>query len=249
MPHHSTDRTAARLAGTALLLASVLAIAGFTALGSVFAYPQILHEPTSDILALFRAHQTAVMSWFAVLIVGAALMAPAGLWIGRLAGATLGRAIAAAGIAAAAVQVVGLQRWLTLVPAFSQDALDPSRRASAEQRFELWHTVLGTGVGETAGYTFTALFTVLVVLALGRRSLLPRWLAVAGLVAAGLIATGVLVPLVPATSLTNFAGYILWCAWLLAVAVILFRFRRNGLLPVAEAVTPRRRPHATTRSS
>ena len=149
MPNHSTDRTTARLAGTALLLASVLAIAGFTALGSVFAYPQILHEPTSDILALFQDHQTAVMAWFGVLIVGAALMAPAGVWTGRVAGGTLGRAIAAAGIAAAAVQVVGLQRWLTLVPAFSRDALDPGRRASAEQRFELWHTVLGTGVGET----------------------------------------------------------------------------------------------------
>jgi len=233
MPNHSTDRTTARLAGTALALASVLAIAGFTALGSVFAYPQILHEPTSDILALFRGHETAVMAWFGVLMVGAALMAPAGVWIGRLAGGTLGSAIAATGIAAAVVQVVGLQRWLTLVPALSQDALDPDRRASAEQRFELWHTVLGTGIGETAGYTLTALFTVLVVLALGRRSLLPRWLAVAGLVAAGLIVTGVLVPLVHAASLSNFAGYILWCVWLIAVAIVLFRFR-----PTASRSTP-----------
>jgi hypothetical protein len=83
-------------------------------------------------------------------VVSAALMAPAGVWVGRLAGGTLGRAIAAAGIAAAVVQVVGLQRWLTLVPVFSQDALDPGRRASAEQHFQLWHSVLGTGVGETA---------------------------------------------------------------------------------------------------
>ncbi len=232
MADHSTDRTTARLAATALALATVLAIAGFTALGSVFAYPQILHEPTSDVLALYRQHQVAVMVWFGVLVVGAALMAPAGLWIGRLAGGTLGRVIAGVGAAAALVQVVGLQRWLTLVPRFSQDALDPGRRASAEQRFELWHTVLGTAVGETAGYTLTALFTVLVVLALGG-SLLPRWLAVAGLVAAGLIVTGVLVPLVPATSLTNFAGYVLWCAWLLALAAVLFRFR-----PAAASTTP-----------
>jgi hypothetical protein len=246
MPDHSTDRTTARLAGTALALASVLAIAGFTALGSVFAYPQVLQEPTAEILALFRAHETAVMAWFGVLVVSAALMAPAGVWIGRLAGGTLGRTIAAAGIAAAVVQVVGLQRWLTLVPAFSQEALDPGRRASAEQRFELWHTVLGTGVGETAGYTFTALFTVLVVLALGRRSLLPRWLAVAGLVAAALIATGVLVPFVAVASLSNFAGYILWCFWLLAVAVVLFRFRPTAARPTAAVVTSRP-AHAASR--
>ena len=219
----ANERTA-RLAGGALVLASALAIAGFTALGSVFAYPQILHEPTTDILALFRQQQVAVMSWFGVLILGAALLAPAGVWIGRLAGGTLGRSIAGAGVAAAAVQVAGLQRWLTLVPSISKDATEPGRQLAAEGRFELWHTVLGTGIGETAGYTLTALFTVLVVRAL-RRSVLPRWLAGTGLVAAVLIATGVLVPLVPAASLTNFAGYILWCVWLLAVAVVLFRFR------------------------
>lgn len=223
MPIHRHPPQTARLAAAALALASLLAIAGFTALGSVFAYPQILHEPTADILSLFREHQTAVTSWFGVLIVGAALMAPAGIWLGRLAGGTEGRTIAVAGVAAAVVQVVGLQRWLTLVPALAQDALDPGLRPYAEQRFAFWHTILGTGVGETAGYTFTALFTVLAVLTL-RRWLLPGWLAVSGLVAAGLIATGVLVPLVSAASLTNFAGYILWCGWLLIVAVMLFRF-------------------------
>jgi len=33
----------------------------------------------------------------------------------------------------------------------------------------------------------------------------------------------VVIPLIELASLTNFAGYVVWCAWLLAVAVILFR--------------------------
>ena len=206
----------------ALALASVLAIAGFTVLGSVFQYPQILEEPTADVLALFREHQGAVMAWFLVLVVSAALMAPAGIWLGRLTGGTLGRWIAGVGIAAATVQVVGLQRWVTLVPGISQDALDPARRAAAEDRFELWHTLLGKAIGETAGYALTATFTVLVVVAL-RRSVLPQWLALLGYVSAALIATGVVTPLVETASLTNFAGYVAWCVWLLAVAVVLFR--------------------------
>jgi hypothetical protein len=250
MHHLTAERKTARAAGTALVLASCLAIAGFTALGSVFTYPQILQQPTADILALFRQQQSAVMSWFAVLIVGAALMAPAGLWIGRLTGGTLGRTIAGAGIAAAVVQVVGLQRWLTLVPAISRDGLDPSLRSAAEARFEFWHTVLGTGIGETAGYTLTALFTVLVVRAL-HRSLLPGWLAVIGLAAAALIATGVVVPVIHAAGLTNFAGYILWCGWLLAVAVTLFRFNPTpapSLLRVRRAAGPGRQGPARARS-
>ena len=55
------DHVLARRAGAALALASLLAIAGFTVLGSVFEYPQILEEPTADILALYREHQTS--SW------------------------------------------------------------------------------------------------------------------------------------------------------------------------------------------
>jgi hypothetical protein len=233
MNTHTANRTNARRAGAALALAAALAIAGFTALGSIFEYPQILDEPTGDILALFRQHQSAVMSWFGVLIISAALIAPAGIWLGRMAGGTLGRVITVVGIAAASVQVIGLQRWVTLVPAISQDALDPAQRPAAEHRFELWHTVLGKAIGETLGYALTATFTVLVVVAL-RRSVLPRWLAIVGYTAAALIATGVVIPLLEAASLTNFAGYILWCAWLLAVAVVLFRLRATAKIPLGD---------------
>ncbi len=225
------DRVMARRAGAALALASALAIAGFSVLGSVFEYPQILEEPTSDILALFREHQGAVKGWFFVLVVSAALMAPAGIWLGRLTGGTLGRWIAGVGIAAATVQVIGLQRWVTIVPAISNDALDPSRRAAAEDRFEFWHTLLGKAIGETLGYALTATFTVLVVVAL-RRSVLPGWLGVIGYAAAALIATGVVIPLIEVASLTNFAGYVAWCAWLLAVAAVLFRVQNPRPAPV-----------------
>lgn len=236
-PTTALDRRDARRAAAALALASTLAIAGFSVLGSVFEYPQILEEPTGDILALFREHQGMVTTWFGVLVISSALMVPAGIWLGRLAGGTLGRWITGLGVAAATVQVVGLQRWVTMVPSISEDALDPARRADAEDRFELIHLVLGKGIGETLGYAFTAAFTVLVVIAL-RRSVLPPWLGVAGLVSAALIATGVVIPLVEPASLTNFAGYVVWCAWLIAVAVVLVRATRLPVAPHGERGRP-----------
>jgi hypothetical protein len=208
-------------------LAAVLAIAGFTFLGSIFQYPQILEEPTADILSLYRAHQGAVTAWFLALAISAALLAPTGLLLGRLTGGRLGRWIAGIGVAAATVQVVGLQRWATLVPGISHDALDPSRRAAAEDRFELLHVILGKVIGETFGYALTATFTILVVVAL-TRTVLPRWLALLGYVAAVLIATGIVIPVIDAASLTNFAGYVAWCVWLIAVAVALFRVDATG---------------------
>jgi hypothetical protein len=224
-------QTTARLAATTLISASALAIAGFTALGSVFEYPQILEEPTSDILALYREHQGAVVGWFLVLVISAAMLAPAGLLLGRLTGGTLGRWIAATGVAAATVQVIGLQRWVTLVPGISDDALDPARRAAAEDRFEFLHTLLGKVVGETIGYALTAAFTVLVVIALSR-TILPVWLAWTGYASAALIATGIVIPVLGAASLTNFAGYVLWCLWLLGVGFLLLRVRDPNSLPV-----------------
>ena len=221
MNDHRTTRPHAPAA--ALALASVLAIAGFTVLGSVFEYPQILEEPTADILALFREHQGAVMTWFLVLVVSAALMAPAGIWLGRLAGGTLGRWIAGVGIAAATVQVVGLQRWVTLVPGISDDALDPA--APRRRRGPVRAAAHGARQGHRRDDRLRADRDVH---GPGRRRADAARCCRGGWRSPGtsrpaLIATGVVIPLVEAASLTNFAGYVAWCAWLLAVAVVLFR--------------------------
>ena len=51
MKHPTSTNTTARRAAASMTGAAVLAIAGFTALGSIFNYPDILKEPTSVILA------------------------------------------------------------------------------------------------------------------------------------------------------------------------------------------------------
>ena len=165
----STPTDAARLAGAAHGRAPpLLAIAGFTALGSIFEYPQILEEPTAEILALYREHQGAVIGWFLVLASAPRCSPrPASCSAGSPA-ARLGRWIAGVGIAAATVQVDRPARWVTLVPGISDDALDPARRAARRRTVRALHTVLGTVLGETVGYALTATFTVLVVIALRR---------------------------------------------------------------------------------
>ena len=59
-----------------LIVAAVLANLAFTALGSIFDYPDVLDEPAGDVLASFREHEGAVSAWFTVLAFSAALMAP-----------------------------------------------------------------------------------------------------------------------------------------------------------------------------
>jgi hypothetical protein len=139
------------------------------------------------------------------------------------------------GIAAALVQVTGLSRWVLFVPGLSHDALIPAHRQDAYHRFQLLHTWLGTVIGETIGYALTAVFTVLVVRAV-TRTRAPRWMAYLGY-AAALIATGVVVPLgLDIARLTNFAGYVSWCAWLVAMAVVLWRATRAVWVAIPGAV-------------
>ena len=214
-----------RIAAVGMAGAAGLAIAGFTALGSIFDYPKILKEPTEHILTAYDENHSAITAWFLVLVIGAALLAPVGVLLGRIAGGTMGRWITGVGIAAATVQVIGLSRWVLLVPGVSQDALVPSQTASAQHTFEQLHFWLGTIVGETVGYALTATFTVLVVITVARR-IAPRWMSWLGYAAAGLIATGVVIPLgISGAGITNFVGYIAWCLWLLAMAVVLWRAR------------------------
>jgi len=215
--------TAATMAG-----AAVLASAGFAALGSIFNYPKVLQSPAADILAAYRQHDTAISAWFGVLVLSAALLGPAGVGLGRLAGGRTGKWIAGTGIAAAFVQVTGLSRWVLFVPGLSDDALVPVRTQDAYHRFQVLHTWLGTIIGETTGYFLTAVFTVLVVRAMTRASA-PRWMAYLGYVAAAFIATGVLIPLgLDFARLVNFAGYVSWCCWLVAMAIVLWRTKPRG---------------------
>jgi Domain of unknown function (DUF4386) len=220
-----------RMAAVLIVLAVVLANAAFVGLGSVFNYPDILQDPADEILVEFRADEGTIVALFITLALSAALLAPIAVLLGRLAGNERGRLSIGVGIAAAVVQVIGLMRWPLIVPSLAD--------SNDTDAFDTVHTVLGTVVGETFGYLLTALWTVLIIDALGRR-LAGRWFSILGYAAAALIAVGVLVPLdVPGTDFANFLGYILWSIWMLAFATFIVRRPERVDTPAAnpEAAT------------
>lgn len=208
-----------------LVLAAVATNVAFTVLGSIFNYPDVLKEPVADILASFRAHEAAVVTWFTVLALSAALFAPIAIGVGRLSGRPAMRAAVWAGIGAAVVQVVGLARWPLLVPGYAaRNDLDA---------FETAHHLLGTVIGETFGYALTAAWTVLVLVALGH-AFTGWWFVALGGTSAALIALGVLSPLgLPGVDFANFIGYVLWSLWLVAFAVVLVRRPATDRIPVS----------------
>jgi hypothetical protein len=215
-----------RVTAVLLIAAAVLANVAFTALGSIFNYPDVLDEPARDVLASFRAHEGAVSAWFSVLALSAALLAPIAIGVGRL---STERAMAVAvrvGIAAAVVQVIGLLRWPILVPGYAADGNTAAFRTAGD--------VLGTAIGETLGYALTATWTALVLVALGRR-FAGRWFVLLGGASAALVGIGVISPLeLPVVDEANFVGYVLWSVWLIAFGSVLLVRARRG----APAATP-----------
>lgn len=228
-----------KLTAVLLILAAVLANLGFTALGSIFNYPDVLNEPAGRVLASFRDHGTAVRVWFLVLACSAGLLAPIAIGVARITSHRLMRTAVWVGIAAATVQVIGLMRWPLLVPGYASDAAsaDPRVAAHARDTFVTASNILGTTIGETLGYLLTAVWTVLVVVALGRRYA-GRWFTVLGCASAALIFLGVFAPLeVPGVDFANFLGYVLWSVWLVAFAVVILRHERRASVATGLAVS------------
>ncbi|MDD7920198.1 DUF4386 family protein [Actinomycetospora callitridis] len=218
-----------------MLAAAVLVNVAFAGLGAVFDYPDVLAQPAETVLAGFRASQTAVIAGFLALALGAAMLAPVAIGVGRLSDSRAMRWAVPVGVAAAVVQVVGLLRWPLLVPGWAAAAAgdDPAAAAAARDAFGTAHRVLGTLVGETGGYLLTAGWTVLVLAALGT-AFAGRWFVVLGAVSAVLVLAGVLTPLgLPLVDTANFVGYVLWSIWLVGFAgVIVAQQRRRTAVRV-----------------
>ncbi|GLZ31173.1 hypothetical protein Lesp02_33610 [Lentzea sp. NBRC 105346] len=170
-----------------MVAAVVAANVAFVLLGASFDYPAVLRYP--DAMARFQADAGVIGAEFALLALGAALLAPIA-WL-------VDRRTAWLGILAAAVQVVGLLRWPLVVPHLTDVST-----------FHTLNLVLGVIVGETLGYLFTAAWTAAIA---WRLKGFLKWL---GVVSAVMIASGV----VPALGLVNFAGYLAWSVWLLVLA-------------------------------
>lgn len=200
----------------------MLANVAFVGLGAAFDYPDVLQQPPEEVLRAFTAHQGVIVAYFLVLALGAGLMAPIAVLVSRLRRGPLSRGVLWTGVVAAAVQVIGLLRWPLIVPSLAA--------RGDTKTFELLNTILGTAVGETLGYLFTGLWTILVVRMVGTLLAGP-WFSWSGLVSAGLILLGVFVPAgLPGVDTANFLGYVLWSVWLIVFAALLWR-RSGEVIP------------------
>ena len=219
--------------GTVLIAVPVLFNATFALLAQRFDYPEILREPTHEVLARFRdGGSQLIWIWWGFTI-SAVLFTPlVVLFAAKLSGAdaTLVVVSIVIGVLASLVQFLGLIRWPFLVPYLAREAegVDPgsSRGEAIDLIFQSFHRYLGVAVGEYLGYTLTGFWSILTGVTLLQSVSFPGWLGVAGILIGPLFLISSLEFLGSnepegwsiAGRITPIA-YVLWSLWLVALGV------------------------------
>jgi hypothetical protein len=117
------------IAGLLLIAVPLAFNVAFATLAARFDYPDILRQPTPDVLAKFRAGGTSlVLTWWAFAL-SAVLMVPLVVLLSRAiddADPTLFAVATTVGVLAALVQFLGLVRWPFLIPYLARTDADPA---------------------------------------------------------------------------------------------------------------------------
>lgn len=221
----------------ALIVVPVMFNWTFASLAKQFEYPEILRQPTSEVLAKFRAGGSKlVMTWwlFAMSALAFGLVAvlmPVQLGLGT----PLIVLIATLGLLASLTQFLGLVRWPFMVPHLAREAehANEAKLAAIDVVFQSLNRYLGVAVGEHLGYLFTGLWTAALGGALLSNELESSLGGAIGFGLSGLI-LGLLLVLCSMEFVGNneltgskFAGaitpfvYVAWSLWLVGLGVSL----------------------------
>ena len=105
--------------------------------------------------------------------------------------------------------------WQVFDPASSE-----ATRAAIKVTFTAFNQYAGVGVGEHLGYLFTALWSILISLAMPKSKIFSAWLGWMGILSALGILVGVLEPAgVPFVGLVNAIAYIVWALWVILLGI------------------------------
>jgi hypothetical protein len=221
-PEPSTPR---RLAASLLATQFVAMWGAFFILASAINWPASLREPAGVILPLIGEQAAPVFAGYLAYFLHAFLLIPLAVVLHhtlRLSPVVGGIAIAF-GVLAGFAKMLGIIRWLVLMPGLAEVWTDPgtteATRTALAALFDAFNAYAG-GVGELMGVgLFAGVWTVLLSLALLRMDPLARRLGQAGLIAAALLfATLPSVVGLSSPLLLTLSG-IFWQLWTLGLAI------------------------------
>jgi hypothetical protein len=209
----------------------------YTILTIIFNYPGVLREESGIILKQFHQGGSAlIITWLAFALLGLPLLVAYSL-IGERLEPKIPQIkwVTTIGIVSGIVQIIGLLRWLFVVPVLAGEyvhTIDASTQKAIEISFKMIHQFGGVLLGEHLGQLFTIIWTVFISLALLKVNIIPKWLAWWGflsssiyfLAQAELLAT--VIPGFPVIGIAGFLGSTLWLLWLILLGLKFIKFKQ-----------------------
>ncbi|MFN8432457.1 MAG: DUF4386 domain-containing protein [Anaerolineales bacterium] len=227
-----------KLAGLFFIVGAVLVNIPYTLLIMNFDYPDILRLPTAEILTRFQAGGNALIyTWLAFAWVGLPMLFGAIMLKRILADeqAPFLETATTLGVIGFIVQVVGLLRWVFVVPALTRLYTDPSTdsvtQAAVAAVFTAVHQYGGVILGEHMGQFLIILWMSMISSILYKSKMFSKWIAVLGWVASAiyllaqteLLATAI--PTFPVIDWAGLVGSLLWLVWMIVMGVYLVKYK------------------------
>ncbi|MFM8369178.1 MAG: DUF4386 domain-containing protein [Chloroflexota bacterium] len=227
-----------KLAGIFFIVGALLVNIPYTLLIMNFDYPDILRQPTAEILTKFQAGgDTLIYTWFAFAWVGLPMLFGAIMLKQILTDehAPFLETATTLGVIGFIVQVVGLLRWVFVVPAlarlYTDPAADSATQAAVAAVFTAVHQYGGVILGEHMGQFLIILWMSMISGIMYKSKMFSKWIAVLGWVASAiyiLAQTELLATAIPAFPVIDWAGLVgslLWLVWMIVMGVYLVKYK------------------------
>jgi len=239
-----------RITGLLFIVGALLVNIPYAMLITNFNYPDILREPAGAVLTQFHAGGAKlIFTWLAFAWVGLPLIFGT-VMLKRVLepeGHPLLETATTLGLISLVLAVVGLTRWVFVVPALAQLYIDPNSseavRAAAVVTFQAVHQYGGVVIGEHISQFLTVLWMVLISRMMLRSAFFAAWQGWFGFGAAlvyllaqsELLATAM--PGFPEVPAAGLVGSLLWLLWMIVLGVALLRAQPAAARQPAGAVT------------
>src|SRR6185503_15912236 len=218
-----------------LLIAGAIGVfIPYTILTITFEYPDILRQDIGIVLTKFHeGGSSLIVTWWVFAIMGLLLLI-AYIKIGQMLEnrISFARWVTTLGVVSGIVQIIGLLRWVFVVPVIANKyvtSADPVIKEIAKGSFQTIHQFGGVLLGEHLGQLLTIAWTIMMSIAFIKLNLFPRWVSWLGIVASiiYLLAQAELFSTVisgfPQWSMAGFIGSTLWLIWLIIVGIMFIR--------------------------
>ncbi len=225
-----------QLAGLFFVTGAVLVNIPCTLLIMNFDYPDILRAPVGQILLQFRSGgNQLIYTWLAFAWVGLPMLFGA-IMLKRILEKQNAHFLETAttiGVLGFIVQVIGLLRWVFVVPViarlFTDPATSPSMKEALSVLFMGVNQYGGVVLGEHVGQIFIIVWMSMISAIIYKSPMFSRWIAWLGWIASAvylLAQTELLATAIPGFPVIGWAGLfgsLLWLLWMIVIGVYLIK--------------------------